>query len=149
MYDDTKLKVAFDEWMKHRIKVGFGECYAGDLLDDFSEFLEVTGMLKSSPGRVVFGKYLVGTGKFERKKKLGLTYYIGLRLINPPERDALKPKRYARSWEVEYEAELQRQEAEMAEAFKETPEAEAARIAAFKAELETETRDKIAKVGKK
>ena len=106
-------------------------------------------MLKRSPGRVAFGKYLAGIGTLETRKRYGLTYWAGIELKNPPAKDALEPKRYRRTKEYQDEqAEKVRLLKEEAE-FVESPEAEEARLSAFKAELETETPENIRAVGQR
>lgn len=147
MYDDTKLEAAFAAWLEANVELGYGEHYAGDLLDDFDKFLAETKMLKRNPGRVVFGK-LLGTLDLDTRKRYGLTYWSGLTLKNPPKKDALEPKRYARTQEAQErrfkEIQARQKEAE----FDSSPEAEKARLAAFRAELRSETRENIEKVGK-
>lgn len=146
MYDNTKFEAAFAAWLEANVEVGFGEHYAGDLLDDFEAFLAETKMLKRGPGRVVFGKELA-KHDFENRKRYGLTYWSGLTLKNPPKKDALAPKRYARTREAQerrfQEIEAKRKEIE----FDNSPEAQKARLAAFKAELKKETKENIQKVG--
>jgi hypothetical protein len=149
MYDNTKLEAAFAAWLEKNVTLGYGEHYAGDLLTDFESFLRETKMLKRSPGRVAFGKLLTKQGTFETRKRLGLTYWSGLELKNPPEGDALEPRRYRRTKEYQDEqAEKTRRIKEEAE-FVESPEAEQARLSAFKAELETETPEAIRAVGQR
>jgi hypothetical protein len=146
MYDNTKFEAAFAAWLEANVEVGYGEHYAGDLLDDFDRFLAETKMLKRNPGRVVFGRQL-STLDLEKRKRYGLTYWSGLTLKTPPKKDALAPKRYARTQEAQErrfrEIEAKRKEIE----FDNSPEAEQARLAAFKAELKTETKENIQKVG--
>jgi hypothetical protein len=147
MYDNTKLEAAFAEWLKNNVTVGFGEHYSGDLLADFDNFLRTSKMMKRSPGRVAFGKLLNSDGRFETRKRYGLTHWSGLELNTLPKADALEPRRYKRTKEAEDDRHLKvskiREEAE----FQESPKAEAARLAHFKAELETETPESIRKVG--
>lgn len=147
MYDNTKFEAAFAAWLEANVDIGYGEHYAGDLLDDFERFLAETKMLKRSPGRVVFGKELA-KHDFDTRKRYGLTYWSGLSLKTPPRKDALAPKRYARTVEAQerrfQEIQVRQQEAE----FDSSDEAQKARLAAFKAELKTETKENIEKVGK-
>ena len=91
VYDNTKFYAAFDAWLDQNVEQGFGEHYAGELLDDFCQFCKETKMMKRSPGRVLFGKRLAEKG-FEKRKVLGLTHWSGLMLVN--ERVAVRPKRY-------------------------------------------------------
>ena len=146
MYDDTKLEQAYNAWLDLNVEIGFGEHYAGDLLEDFCEFLAETKMLKRSPGRVVFGKYL-GRSGFDKRKRMGLTYYSGLTLKNPPERDALEPKRHARTKESEVTAYDRRRRLKREAEYQGSDEERKARLAAFKAELEQETRERVESVG--
>jgi hypothetical protein len=146
VYDNTKFEAAFDAWLDANVKVGFGEHYAGDLLNDFEQFLEETYMLKRSPGRVVFGHELARR-KFESRKRMGLTYWSGLTLLMPPERDALEAKRYSRTKQAEIEEHQKRLDHQAAKDYEQSKEAEDDRLALFKAETESETRDRIEKVG--
>ena len=147
MYDNTKFEAAFIAWMAESVEIGFGEHYAGDLLDDFDRFCAENGLLKRSPGRVAFGKMLRLQGVFERRKRLGLTYWSGLKLLRPPKKDALEPKRYALTRAAQDELDRKRMEIKAQEEYETSGESEAARLAAFKAETERETRRNIEKVG--
>lgn len=143
MYDDTKLIEAFDTWMKSNVDLGYGEEYAGDLLADFENFLRETKMLNASPGRVAFGKQLARI-ELTKRKRSGLTYWCGLELKNRPN---VRPRRY-RKTEEKIERRMQRLEKfEEAEEWDDSPEAEAARLAAFRRELKAETRENVEKVG--
>lgn len=146
MYDNTKFEAAFKSWLETCVEIGFGEHYAGDLLNDFCDHCAKHGLLKRSPGRVVFGKEL-GKYDFDKRKRMGLTYWSGLRLLNPPEEDALAPKRYARTKDAEEEIYRQRKEIEAQEEYENSEETGAAKLAAFRAELEAERRETIEKVG--
>jgi len=148
MYDDTKFEAAFKAWMEANVEIGYGEHYAGDLLDDFDRFMRETKMMKSNPGRVRFGMELKKIEYLETRKRLGLTYWIGLSLKNPPERDALEPKRHYRTLRAQARKEKEIKAIQEAEEFDNSPEAEKARLAAFKRELKSETRENIAGVGK-
>ena len=83
-YDNTKIRAAMNGWLAARCDVGFGATYVGDLLEDFENWLAETSALESSPGPVVFGKELLRL-EFEKKRKLGLTYWAGMRLRKSPE----------------------------------------------------------------
>ena len=146
-YDNTKFIAAFNAWLKSNVTVGYGEHYVGDLLDDFESFLRKTKMLKRSPGRVAFGVQMKAHGDFESRKRLGLTYWSGLELNDPPATDALAPRRYARTVEAQNERAEKRHQLKQAADFEESPEAEEARVAAFKRELDTETPENIKKEG--
>jgi len=147
MYDNTKFNEAFKAWLAANVIEGYGEHYSGDLLIDFEDFLRETKMLKRSPGRVVFGKALDAHG-FDKRKRLGLTYYSGLELKNPPEQDALEPKRYRRTVAAQEKAFEEQQQLKKEAEFDESEEAKKARIAAFRHELNTETKDAVRSVGK-
>ena len=82
-YDNTKLDAAIEGWIKADCVEGFGETYAGDLLASFENYCAVTGALKRSPGRVVFGKCLARR-EYEKRKVCGLTYWAGILLEKPP-----------------------------------------------------------------
>ena len=146
MYDNTKMILAFEAWLDENVEIGYGEQYAGDLLDDFDDFLRKTKMLKRNPGRVAFGKLMNDKG-FDKRKRMGLTYYFGLELKNKPEGDALAPKRYSRTLDAMEEQHKKRQQIKREAEFEESDEARKARIAAFKRELQEETAEKIRKVG--
>lgn len=147
MYDNTKFEAAFKAWLESNVTLGFGEHYAGDLLNDFEDFLRKTKMLKRSPGRVVFGKELAKLD-LDKRKRYGLTYWSGLELKNPPKKDALEPRRYARTQAAQEERWLEQERLRKLAEFDDSPEAEQARRAAFKRELAGETRENIVKVGK-
>lgn len=146
MYDNSKFEAAFAAWLEANVEIGFGEHYSGDILDDFEQFLSETKMMKRGPGRVVFGRQLAAQG-FDKRKRYGLTYYSGLSLKNPPERDALAPKRYARTRAAEEARFIRQQRVQQSTEFDTSEEAEKARLAAFKRELASETRENIEKVG--
>lgn len=147
MYDNAKLEAAFQAWLDKNVEVGFGEHYAGDLLDDFDDFLRDTGRLKRSPGRVAFGRLLRLDGRFDTRKRMGLTYWSGLTLKNPPAKDALEPRRYRRTKDYEDEVAERARQIKAEADFEESPDAEEARLSAFKAELETETAENIREAG--
>jgi hypothetical protein len=108
VYDNTKFNAAFDQWLSSDcvtrgkfnaafdqwlssdcVTRGKGEHYAAELLADFNEFAQGNGLMKRSPGRVVFGRRL-GQEGFEKRKLAGLTYWMGLKLttereVNPIE----------------------------------------------------------------
>jgi hypothetical protein len=146
MYDNTKFKQAFEAWLSENVMLGFGEHYAGDLLDDFEKFLRKTHMMKRNPGRVVFGQQLAKHG-FDKRKRMGLTYWSGLELKELPEKDALAPKRYARTKAADAERFAEQQRLKREAEFEASEEAQAARLAAFKRELEEETKENIEAVG--
>ena len=135
MYDNTKFNAAFDEWLKQNVKIGFGEHYAGDLLADFNEFIAETGMMKRSPGRVVFGRQLAEHGGFERRKVGGLTHWSGLTLKKPR---ATIPVRYASTIKRERTDRLDRKIIADREALRKSPSARAERLKNFQKELEEE-----------
>ena len=86
-YDNTKVDIAINNWIKASCKKEFGETYAGDLLNSFIEHCQRSGDLKRSPGRVVFGKLLADLG-YEKRKLGGLTYWAGITLVSAPEKKA-------------------------------------------------------------
>lgn len=135
MYDNTKLDAAFAEWLKQNVTLGFGEHYAGDLLADFNDFIHETGMMKRSPGRVVFGRKLKEHGDLERFKRGGLTYWAGLSLKRPR---VTKPVRYAPTIQREKRDELERKLIRDQEALRRSPKARAERLRDFHRELEEE-----------
>ena len=137
MYDNTKFHAAFDEWLKQNVEIGFGEHYAGDLLEDFREFLMETKMMKTDPGRVVFGRRLGEKGLFEKRKKAGLTYWTGLTLRKPRK---TVPQRYAKTVQVEEQERLDRKIIKDREALRKSPEARVERLRDFHKELEEEER---------
>ena len=107
IYDNTKFRAAIAAWMEARCFVSFGETYCGDLQDDFEDFCSEAGMMKRSPGRVVFGRELTRLG-FEKCRKLGLTYWAGILLKTPPTES--RPRHYAKTmarreeeWEIREE----------------------------------------------
>ena len=83
-YDNTKFQAAMEAWLVARCDEGFGETYAGDLLEDFENWLVNTSALRSSPGHVVFGMELARLG-FEKRRKMGLTFWGGVLLRNSPD----------------------------------------------------------------
>lgn len=89
MYDNTKFEIAIKNWLKACCKKGFGEEYAGDLLDSFIKYCKRSKDMKRSPGRVVFGKELARLG-FDRRKLAGLTYWSGLALRKAPKKTAVR-----------------------------------------------------------
>lgn len=89
MYDNSKFEIAIKNWLKTCCKKGFGEEYAGDLLDSFIAHCKATKDMKRSPGRVVFGKELARLG-FDRRKLAGLTYWSGLALRKAPKKTAVR-----------------------------------------------------------
>ena len=132
VYDNTKFYAAFKAWIEQNVEVGFGEHYAGDLLDDFCEFCDETKMMKRSPGRVVFGQRLSEHGGFERRKHLGLTYWSGLKLKKAR---ILKPKRHAKTVDEEVEDEQERLMEHTRDDVKDTPEKRRAALDKFHQEL--------------
>lgn len=148
MYDNTKLEAAFAAWLEKSISLGYGEHYVGDLLADFEDFLRETKMLKRSPGVVAFGKLLAKPElDLDKRKRLGLTFWSGLELKDPPEQDALKPRRYARTTQAQDDRAEKQARIRREREFQTSEEAEQARLAAFKEELESETPEKIKGVG--
>jgi len=135
-YDNTKFHAAFDQWLTENVEVGFGEHYAGDLLDDFDEFCEESNMMKRTPGRVVFGKRL-GEKGFERRKVAGLTYWSGLKL---KKNRLTQPKRYQKSIEQAKKEQARREAIALHADFHKTPIAREERLAEFHRELEEEER---------
>ena len=140
VYDNTKLDLAFRAWMEQNVELGFGEIYSGDLLDDFCEFLDETKMLKRSPGRVVFGKYLDALGVLEKRKKVGLTYWSGLKLKKPR---TMKPKRYQRTIDAEQLEDQKRRILQLEKQMSTSPEARKERLEIFQDELASETEEQI------
>lgn len=137
-YDNTKFDLAFDKWLEQNVSTGFGEHYAGELLEDFEEFLRETRMLKRSPGRVVFGRRLAHKG-FEKRKKNGLTYWSGLELKHPRQVDPLRFAQAStkeRMKEAAFEREMVRRREELAR----SPDARAAELERFQSELDEEER---------
>lgn len=135
-YDNTKFHEAFDQWLTENVEVGFGEHYAGDLLDDFNEFIEDSKVMKRSPGRVVFGRRLGAKG-FDKRKVAGLTYWSGLKLKKP--RTTL-PKRYEKSIEQAKKEQARREALILQDKFEQTDEAREERLREFHRELEEEER---------
>ena len=136
-YDNTKFEAAFTAWLDANVDIGFGEHYAGDLLDDFCEFLAESGMMKRSPGRVIFGKQLRLHGGFERRKALGLTYWSGLTLKKPR---PTRPKRYGKTVVEEAEEAREREEIENSRLADRSPEGREAMLAKFHADMAEEDR---------
>lgn len=133
-YDNTKFYRAFDAWLASNVEQGFGEEYAGALLADFDDYLAETGLLKRSPGRVVFGRKLADAG-FERRKVMGLTHWSGLTLKKPRN---VQPTRYTKTIKRDKEIEVEREAIRREKMKAETPEARSKRLAAFHKELEEE-----------
>lgn len=133
-YDNTKFHEAFDQWLNENVEVGFGEHYAGDLLDDFDEFIEDSKVMKRNPGRVVFGKRL-GEKGFERRKVAGLTYWSGLKL---KKNRITQPKRYQKSIEQAKKEQERRERMILHQEFENTTIAREERLAEFHRELEEE-----------
>lgn len=95
MYDQAKLEAAVDEWARQRCKLGYGQHYWLELLKDFEQFCEETGMMKASPGRVAFGRQLRRIG-LEPRRLNGSAYWTGIRLLTPPAAP-VEPLRYKRT----------------------------------------------------
>ena len=92
VYDNTKFEKAFAAWREANTEpCALDGAYAGDLLDDFCDFLSHTGAMKRSPGRVVFGKALRNAG-YEPYRYAGLTHYQGIVLKNPRQRSERRYK---------------------------------------------------------
>jgi hypothetical protein len=139
VYDNTKFYAAFDAWMDQNVEVGYGDHYVGDLLADFCEFCEETKMMKRSPGRVVFGQRLNESG-FDRRKKLGLTHWYGLKLLKAR---ITAPKRYQKVIDAETAEAEAREKRKRHVASKTSPEARKLQLDKFRAELlEEEERQK-------
>lgn len=136
VYDNTKFYAAFDKWLEHNVEVGFGEHYAGELLEDFCEYCRETGMLKRSPGRVVFGQRMREKG-FERRKVGGRAYWCGLSLKNPRE---VEPIHYAPTVQKFQDAALEQRLAAREEALQKSPDARQEALRDFQKELEEEER---------
>ena len=136
VYDNTKFYAAFDEWLAQNVDVGFGEHYAGELLEDFCEFCRETGMMKRSPGRVVFGQHLAEKG-FERRKLRGLTYWSGLALKTPR---GVMPVRYASTLEAAREEVQEQEKIRLREQARKSPEERRKMLADFRRELDEEER---------
>lgn len=136
VYDNTKFYAAFDAWLEQNVEVGFGEHYAGELLEDFCEFCRETKMMKRSPGRVLFGKRLAEK-KFEKRKSLGLTYWSGLALRHPRK---VKPLRYQKTVQASEEANKDRVLAERQDNLKKSPEGRKTALDGFYKEMEEEER---------
>lgn len=83
MYNSTKLIKAISAWIKADCQEGFGQTYAGSLFQSFEAYLERTSALKSSPGRIAFGRELAGLKRFEKKQIGGLTHWTGIVLKAP------------------------------------------------------------------
>jgi len=136
MYDNTKFYAAFDQWLVQNVTVGFGEHYAGELLEDFNEFVEETQLMKRTPGRVVFGRRMKERG-FESRKSGGLTYWSGLKLNKPR---IVQPKRYAKTLE-QTKKEIERREAIIEKRmYEKSPVARDEQLLDFRLELEEEER---------
>jgi hypothetical protein len=133
-YDNTKFNIAFEQWLKENVDVGFGEHYAGDLLDDFDEFIEDSKLMKRSPGRVVFGRKL-GEQGFDKRKIAGLTYWSGLKLKKAR---ITMPKRYEKSVEQAKKEQARREALILQDEFEQTPVAREERLRQFHRELEEE-----------
>jgi hypothetical protein len=133
-YDNTKFHAAFDAWLDQNTDVGFGEHYAGDLLDDFCSFLAETKMMKRSPGRVVFGRRLAEMG-FDRRKSLGLTYWSGLSLKKPR---STTPKRYKKTVTAETREASERESIKLEKAKATSPLARKQYLDKFRADLDAE-----------
>ncbi len=134
VYDNTKLDAAFDAWLDANVDQGYGTHYAGDLLDDFDEFLMETKMLKRNPGRVVFGRKL-GEAGFERRKYLGLTHYDGLTLKKPR---ISTPKRYKKTVESEAQENADREDITRVDDRNKTPESRKKYIDDFHQKMQDE-----------
>lgn len=94
VYDNTKMDAAITKWIKRDCRQCPGETYAGDLLESFEKYCSRTGALKSSPGRVAFGKAL-RRRDFDKRKVCGLTYWAGLVIAKP--RGITTPRQNAKS----------------------------------------------------
>ena len=82
IYDDTKLTVAVDEWVKKRLNMGFGVEYSKALLADFDHFIEKEQLMSGSPGPVALGKQLKRIG-LKPVRRQGLRYWEGATLKRP------------------------------------------------------------------
>jgi len=141
MYDNTKLNKAFKAWLDQNVELGFGNEYVGDMLDDFCDFLEDTKMLRKSPGRVVFGQLLHAHKKLDRNKRLGLTYYSGIKLKRPR---VSKPKRYEKTRQAEADEARRRVRLRREDEEAETPEGRKDRLKQFQADMKEEDRKREA-----
>jgi hypothetical protein len=127
VYDNTIFNAAFKAWIKANVDIGFGQEYAGDLLDDFCEYVAEMGMMKASPGRVVFGRALAGAG-LEKRKSLGLTNWIGLKLKKPR---ITRPKRYSKTLVEEATEAREREEIQTEIKRRKSPEGQQEALAEF------------------
>jgi len=133
-YDNTKFHAAFDAWIDQNVELGFGEHYAGELLEDFKEFLDETKMMKRSPGRVVFGKRLADKD-FDKRKYLGLTYWSGLKLLK---KRVTQPKRYQKTIDEASQEALDRDMMKREADMKGSPEGRKESLDKFHQDLEDE-----------
>jgi hypothetical protein len=133
-YDNTKFHAAFDAWIAQNVELGFGEHYAGELLEDFEEFLYETKMMKRGPGRVVFGKRL-GEKGFDKRKYLGLTYWSGLKLLK---KRVVQPRRYQKTIDDANQEALDRDMMERHSGLNESPEDRKKSLDKFHKDLEEE-----------
>ena len=139
VYDNTVFEKTFKFWLITNCVVGYGQEYAGDLIDDFDEFLTETKAMKSNPGRVVFGKALANEG-FERKRNVGLTYWTGLALKKPRK---TVPKRYGKTIAKAIEEAADRAALMGRKPDVESPAERSERLAKFHAEIASETEEKL------
>ncbi|MCZ6501861.1 MAG: hypothetical protein O6945_05015 [Gammaproteobacteria bacterium] len=133
-YDDTKLNAAFAAWLDQNVEQGFGDHYAGDLLDDFEEFLAETKMMRRHPGRVIFGRKL-GEAGFGKRKYLGLTYYYGLTLKKTR---LSKPKRYQKTVDADAQEVTDHEEIQRKKDHEKSPEGRKDRLREFHKNLADE-----------
>ena len=133
-YDNTKFHAAFDAWLDQNVELGFGEHYAGELLEDFKEFLDETKMMKRSPGRVAFGKRL-GDKDFDKRKYLGLTYWSGLKLLK---KRVTQPNRYQKTIDEASQEALDRDLMQREAGLKASPEGRKNALDKFHEDLDEE-----------
>ena len=138
-YDNTKFNLAFAAWREANTEpCALDGTYGGNLMDDFCEFLSSTGMMKRSPGRVVFGQALRDAG-FESYRSVGLTYWGGIALKKPR---PSTPRRYTKTLE---QAELEAQARERLQREKlrlDNDQEREERRRCIQTEIESETEDR-------
>ncbi len=147
-YDNTKLNIAIDKWLKKNCAMQMGETYAGTLLDDFEEFCANKQLLKRSPGRVVFGKMLAER-KLEKRRKNGLIFWSGI--VLKKDRQTI-PRLHTATIHRMEEQQIRRDEKEslrlkQLEAARETTEEKRDRLKKFKAENRATTKKRALKAG--
>ncbi len=143
VYDNSKLKIAMQNWLDTCCHVGFGEESAGNLLASFEAHLARTADLKRSPGRVVFGQQLKQFG-MDQRKVAGLSYWSGLALIDPPAKPV--KTQYKKTEQALEKRVADKQSALESEAEKKVREKQKA-LLKFKKEIVKETAESVRAVG--